>query len=279
MKKIDLHIHTVATRSDSDFNFSMDALRRYVSEAKLLAIAVTNHNMFDAEQFRQIKECLPIVVFPGIEIDLDTGHILLISDGSNVEDFESKSNDVSKRISSVGDSISVSALKEIYGTLSNYLIIPHYDKKPAIRAETLQELSPYVTAGEVDSAKKFIRAVKDETALCPVLFSDVRVSDSLPRLPTRQTFIDCGDLTLNAITMCLRDKGKVSLTEDEGNALFQVFDNGQKISTGLNVLLGERSTGKTYTLDRINDASKSVKYIKQFSLVQLYVASQVTHIS
>ena len=55
---------------------------------------------------------------------------------------------------------------------------------------------------------------------------------------------------------------------NEGNALIQIFDDGQKISTGLNVLLGERSTGKTYTLDRINDVSDNVKYIEQFSLVQ-----------
>lgn len=36
----------------------------------------------------------------------------------------------------------------------------------------------------------------------------------------------------------------------------------------LNVLLGERSTGKTFTLDRINESHDNVKYIEQFSLVQ-----------
>ena len=85
MKKIDLHIHTVATDRDSDFTFCMPTLREYVQKAKLDAIAITNHNTFDAAQFRAIKESVPIVVFPGIEIDLDDGHILLISDGKNVE--------------------------------------------------------------------------------------------------------------------------------------------------------------------------------------------------
>ncbi len=125
-----------------------------------------------------------------------------------------------------------------------------------------------MTAGEVDSAKKFIRAIKDETKLTPVLFSDVRVSDGLCRLPTRQSFLDCGELTFSAIRACLDDKGKVSLSEDEGNSLFQIFDDGQRMSTGLNVLLGDRSTGKTYTLDKINDVCEGVKYIRQFSLVQ-----------
>lgn len=268
MKKIDLHIHTIATTSDSDFTFCMDTLKRYVTEANLDAIAITNHDMFDAEQFRGINESLPIAVFPGIEINLDNGHILLMSDGSNVEDFESRSNEVSRRISQIGDSITVGDLEDIYGNLHNYLIIPHYDKEPSIRGQTLRELLSFVTAGEVDSAKKFIRAIKDETKLTPVLFSDVRVGEGLPRLPTRQTFLDCGELTFSAIRACLGDKGKVFLSEDEGNSLFQIFDDGQRMSTGLNVLLGDRSTGKTYTLDKINDVFEGVKYIRQFSLVQ-----------
>ena len=268
MKKIDLHIHTIATISDSDFTFCMDALKRYVTEANLDAIGITNHDMFDAEQFRAINESLPIAVFPGIEINLDNGHILLISDGSNVEDFESRSNEVSRRISQFGDSITVADLEGIYGNLHNYLIIPHYDKKPSIRGKTIEELLSYVTAGEVDSAKKFIRAIKDEAKLTPVLFSDARMSDGLCRLPTRQTFLDCGELTFSAIRACLGDKGKVFLSEDEGNFLFQIFDDGQMMSTGLNVLLGDRSTGKTYTLDKINGIFEGVKYIEQFSLVQ-----------
>jgi len=268
MKKIDLHIHTIATIHDSDFTFCMDTLKRYVTEANLDAIAITNHDMFDAEQFRTINESLPIAVFPGIEINLDNGHILLMSDGSNVEDFESRSNDVSRRISQIGDSITVGDLEDIYGNLHNYLIIPHYDKNPSIRGQTLEDLLSYVTAGEVDSAKKFLRAIKDETKLTPVLFSDARMSDGLCRLPIRQTFLDCGELTFSAIRACFGDKGKVSLSDDEGNSLFQIFDDGQRMSTGLNVLLGDRSTGKTYTLDKINDVFEGVKYIEQFSLVQ-----------
>lgn len=265
MKRIDLHIHTVATDRDANFTFCMDTLKWYVTKAKLDAIAITNHNTFDAAQFREIRESLPIVVFPGIEIDLEDGHILLIGDVSDIASFESRCEEV--RVSQVGQRIAARRVKDIYGNLQNYLLIPHYDKNPPIRRHTLEELSPHVIAGEVDSPKKFIRAIKDTTKLTPVLFSDVRVSDELLRLPTRHTYLDCGELTLTAITACLRDKRKVSLSEDEGNALFQVFEDGQRISTGLNVLLGDRSTGKTYTLDKISEVCEA-KYIRQFSLVQ-----------
>jgi predicted AAA+ superfamily ATPase len=94
------------------------------------------------------------------------------------------------------------------------------------------------------------------------------MSSDMATLPTRQTFVDCGTLTLEALKSCLKDKAKIALSERDGNKLWQVFDNGQMLSTGLNVLIGARSTGKTHTLDQINKAIHSVKYIEQFSLVQ-----------
>lgn len=80
MKKIDFHIHTVPTVSDSHFEFSMDKFVEYVEEAELDAVAVTNHNFFEESQFEEISASLPVAVFPGIEIDLCKCHMLLIAD-------------------------------------------------------------------------------------------------------------------------------------------------------------------------------------------------------
>ncbi|SFM91519.1 phosphotransferase [Variovorax sp. OV329] len=269
MKKIDLHIHTVPTISDRAFTYSLDSFKRYVTEAKLDAVAVTNHDVFDGAQFRQIQQALDATtVFPGIEINVDKGHVLIIGDASKLEDFEAKAAMISQRITKVGDSVSVKELVQIFGKLEDYLVIPHYDKGPAVAGETLEQLRPYVCAGEVDSAKKFVRNIKDVTKLPPVLFSDSRMAVDMRSLPTRQTFIDCGMVTLEALKRCLGDKAKVALTERDGNKLWQVFENGQQLSTGLNILIGARSTGKTHTLNQIFKSVKRVKYIEQFSLVQ-----------
>lgn len=268
MKKIDLHIHTVPTISDSQFNFSLETFKRYVSEAKLDAVAITNHDIFDGTQFRIIKETLGIPVFPGIEVNLEKGHVLIISDITRLDDFENRTKLISQQISKVGDSISFEELEKFLGNLGNYLVIPHYDKTPPIAGQILEKLKSYISAGEVDSAKKFIRAIRDDSKLTPVLFSDVRIKDSLPQLPTRQTYIDCGELSLNAIKLCLQDKTKVTLSEKDGNKLWPIFNDGQQLSTGLNILLGERSSGKTYTLNNIYGSIENAKYIEQFSLVQ-----------
>ncbi|MGQ1786903.1 MULTISPECIES: hypothetical protein [unclassified Saccharicrinis] len=46
MKKIDLHIHTVSTISDSYFEFDILKLKEYVQKLSLDCIAITNHNVF-----------------------------------------------------------------------------------------------------------------------------------------------------------------------------------------------------------------------------------------
>lgn len=274
MIKIDFHIHTVSTPSDSDFDFDMERLQEYVTSASLGAIAITNHNMFDVKQFEQIEKALDIAVYPGIEINLDTGHLLLISNGKDHYEFLEQCSEVECLIPQPKDSISVDDLHRIFGDLRNYILIPHYEKKPPVSKEIIEELSDFITAGEVMSPKKFMYCQKDDDRLVPVYFSDSRMSKNLTRTPVRQTYLGCGDASFSSIKNCLQDKLKVSLSSDEGRTLFQIFDNGQQLSTGLNVVIGERSSGKTYILNKIYSESENiysesenVRYIKQFSLV------------
>lgn len=266
MRKIDFHIHTVASKLDARFDFSMDKLKEYVETAQLDCIAITNHNLFEREQFEQIRSSISIPVLPGIEVDLEGAQILVIGDGQTIADFESRCARVSSACNLTA-SISVDQFLATFEDLSQYILIPHYDKKPAIKEETLARLRPHVTAGEVSSPKKFVYCWKDADRLVPVYFSDCRIHGDLKRLPVRQTFIDCNEVSFSAVKHCLRDKQKVSLSEAEGNTLFQVFEDGQHISTGLNVIIGGRSSGKSHTLQAISERFSNVQHIKQFALV------------
>ena len=269
MKKIDLHLHTKPSQySDSIFVFSLTKLKEYVEKLAIDCIAVTNHNLFDLTQFNQISSELGITVLPGIEINLEKGHLLLISENEELEDFETKCNKVESLIRSKSDFITVHDLKQIFIDLTRYLLIPHYNKSPIIRPEIIEQLKPYVTSGEVTSAKKFKYCCKDPNSLVPVLFSDLRFAEHMTMFSPCQTFIDIDNTSLKAIKICLMDKHKVFLHHSEGHKFFQVFENGQKLSTGLNVILGERSSGKTYTLKTIANIYDNVKHIKQFELLE-----------
>lgn len=276
MKKIDFHIHTVPVgNKDANFEFDLTKFQDYINTFSIDAVAVTNHNLFDLEQFRKIETLEDVVVFPGIEIDFENGQLLLISENKNLDDFNHRCEAVKEELEN-GNKITVDKLKEIFVDLSGYLLIPHYDKKPKVDQSAIDSLNSWIFAGEVSSPKKFHRTIKSEDSLTPVLFSDARISPNLDseKYQGRHTFIktNADPLTLGAVKTALMDKNKVFLSNTGQHGLFQVFNDGQELSSGLNVVVGGRSSGKTYFLNKLENVfgteEEPIKYIKQFDLVK-----------
>lgn len=92
------------------------------------------HNLFDYSQFHEIKDALPnTVVLPGIEADLEIGHILVIAnnDDGALFDFNAKCEEVKNLITTPNDSITYDTFIRIFGDLGNYLLIPHYKRSPS----------------------------------------------------------------------------------------------------------------------------------------------------
>ena len=273
MKKLDFHIHTVKAISDNKFEFSIDTLKRYIDEKKLDAIAITNHNIFDNEQFELISNSVSIPVFPGIEIDIEKGHLLLITELSDLKDFIVRCQQVKDTNCTPKSSMSEESFLKIFPDLNKYLLIPHYDKSPELKLDRIPNIRNYIYCGEVTSVKKFISMKKDYDELVPVIFSDQRMKPELTNFSDNQTFIDINEITLKSIKQAQLDRTKFSHCEEGGTSLFQILDNGLKISSGLTVVLGSRSSGKSHTLDAINeqykatDENSQVTYIKQFDLL------------
>jgi len=121
MKKIDLHIHTVPSlTSDNNFTFELSKLKEYVEKMEIDCIAITNHNLFDKNQFEEIcKELSNTKIFPGIEIDLERGHILLISENKDLEEFQSRCSQVQELIKTKDDCITYEQLVEIFNSLDS----------------------------------------------------------------------------------------------------------------------------------------------------------------
>lgn len=189
MKKMDLHIHTVSTKRDKPFEFSIEKLKGYVIQEKVDLIAITNHNLFDAQQFSDITNALPIKVFPGIEVDIEGGHLIVITDPSDIDDFTEKCAKVYRLNGTSEDSyISEAQFMEIFNDLGKYILIPHYEKEPKLPLERVPQISPYIKCGEACSAKKFIYMQSRSEKLVPVLFSDWRVEEKAPFPLGRQAF-------------------------------------------------------------------------------------------
>lgn len=270
MKKIDLHIHTLATEKDSNFIFDLDKMLLYVQTSKLDAIAITNHNIFDREQFNKIKEKVNISVFPGVEVDVENAHMIVITEESNLDKFCEQCNQLNERLIDGKKYISYDEFISIFCNYEQYLLIPHYKKKPALQQQIIKKFGNNITCGEVDSIKKFCTLKKQENDLVPILSSDVRIKKDLEIFPTRYTFLDIDDTSLKSIKYGLMDKTRVFITENKNDNEFIFTQDGLVASTKLNVIIGKRSSGKTYTLEKIKKAfdTSEIKYIKQFEITE-----------
>lgn len=269
MLKIDLHIHTDPASYENSFVFSLDKLEKYVHNNGLQVIAITNHNHFNKSQFLDIQNKLSdIVVLPGIEIDIENSHLLLIGNVDQVEEINNANDLLSKEIRSEKDWISFDKFVRIFPLYKNYLLIPHYKKKPAMQIATINKFEGNLDCGEVRSAKQFEVVAKQSGKLVPVLFSDIRISDDLKVFPIRNTYVDINEFEFSVLKIALSDKNKVFINDSKNDYEFEILPDGTTASSKLNVIIGKRSSGKTFNLDRINASrdDNNIKYIKQFSL-------------
>lgn len=269
MKRIDLHIHTVSTPSDPPFEYDFDVLKQYVSECSLDMIAITNHNQFDRAQFEEITRKLSISVLPGIEIDIEDGHLLVITSESDIDDFEGKCKKIHTLIPNENISITETDFLSVFDNLEKYLIIPHYRKKPSLDLNRVPNISKYINTGETGSKKQFIVQKKDISDLVPVFFSDNRIRKGSIALSACYTLIDIDETNFSSLRLALMDRNKVSVDESDMNELINVPNTQYTISSGLTVVMGARSSGKSYVLNKIAENYEKPKYIEQFSLVSM----------
>ncbi len=146
--KIDIHTHTKKCKSG-------DAPTREISPAdfcetilstEVRIIAVTNHNVFDLDQFEEIETRLgeDAQVWPGIELDvLDSGsrgHLLVIVSPKLAREFSAAVGELTNGASPDSFTATIEDVLEAFDAF-NPLYIAHYKhKKPNLSDEVLEML-------------------------------------------------------------------------------------------------------------------------------------------
>ena len=283
--KLDLHIHTLPNKTinEPEFEFDLEALDKFVNVNKLNCIAITNHNFFNYENFDIINnhfkdKCL---ILPGIEISLESGHILLIGECNKVtfKNLEKISDKISELNVDKDPSfyINIDDFLKIEN-LNDFIVIPHYLKDPIIPSNILPKIKNLITAYEVSSQSKFFKVFKNETNIVPVIFSDFRAKHYDKKFQYTGKYIylklDDNQTSFKNIKNALSFKKNVSLTSDNEDNIFDIYGDKVKAYNGINVLLGKRSSGKTWLLNSINEQfqnntsinNNQVLYIEQFEI-------------
>ena len=284
LKRIDLHIHTVRTVCDpQNYNFDLDILKEYVSKARLDAVAVTNHNLFDRENYDSVCDALDIPVFPGIEINVKTlgkyGHVLLIAPDDCLEDFAACAGMLAQLLPEKESSVTWEQVRSAFPDISKYLVIPHYRKDKHLDLPTIDKIrrTTGIDALEVANAKKWLKeeGSVDESF---VIFSDCRPGLRMSstdngdsdkrRYAYGFTYIRCDEMSIPALKRAIAIRGNTTVFRDDDT--FEILPEAIPVSTGLNIIVGNRTSGKTYTLDRIADAfeKSDVAYIGQFNITK-----------
>ncbi|MBQ3603615.1 MAG: histidinol phosphatase [Clostridia bacterium] len=146
--RIDLHCHTKSTKQgDGDCrNVTSEVFKEKIINSDVRILAITNHNLFDLEQFNELKESVKdfCQVWPGIEIDAQGSngnkfHLIVVANPSNVEMFSSKIEQMyqGKNIENC-----LLSIEEIHHNLNecDIIYIPHLHKKPGISTDDHEKL-------------------------------------------------------------------------------------------------------------------------------------------
>ncbi|MYE81912.1 MAG: hypothetical protein F4X36_08720 [Gammaproteobacteria bacterium] len=268
--KIDIHTHTkkcktgdAPTREISPEDFCETILSTEVG-----IVAITNHNVFDLEQFKEIQDGLggDAQAWPGVELDIldgqSRGHLLVIVSPSSATEFSGAVEGLTKCCSPDHFTADLHDVLTAFDALDPLFVAHYKQKKPNLSDEFLHELetktrNPECVIKEVtNSISAGIHIAHGHSS---IYGSDVRdwakyeeFSHKLPdlRLPV-DSFEHFGLLlrkdptTINTV---LDRKTSEELT-------LQPFDDGTvlklKAFNDINVVFGDKGTGKSCILRAI----------------------------
>jgi len=267
--KIDLHTHTrkCKTGDEPTREVSASEFCEAVLATNVGIVAITNHNVFDLEQFTEIQSGLEgaVQVWPGIELDVleggSRGHLLVIVSPQNADKF----SDVVKKVTdaTTPDSFSI----EIKDVINNFeilepLYIAHYkQKKPDLSDNALDELMISVDPTRVikEVTNSISAGIYISHGYASIYGSDVHDwsqyaadAGNLPdlRLPVESFEHFCLLLKKDATTINTALNKKVAeeltLTPFEDGTLIKI-----KAFNDINIIFGAKGTGKSCILTAI----------------------------
>jgi predicted ATPase len=167
--KIDVHVHTKKTkRGDAPTrNISPEEFNRIVTSTEVKVLAITNHNVFDKQQYDHICANLDegVQVWPGVELDIvenrRRGHLLVIVAPKKASDFSAILNSLTDGFTPDTFNIGIEKTLDSFDQLGPIYIAHYHQKKPdltdedvniiiektANKCRVLKEVSNAISAG------------------------------------------------------------------------------------------------------------------------------------
>ena len=271
--KIDLHCHTLKCKEGDPEkrNVTKEKFIEKVNKAGVSAVAITNHNTFNIEQYNSFLND-DFMVWPGIQLDVEeknvsSGHCILIVSPSEAERFSNEIKEIvgTENINNFKISVEKFALLAIK---FNSIISCHYGKSHSLNEESIEKLRGlvgdvplFLEPSQLLSAGIFMAHNKES-----ILGSDVKDWDSYENysFPELKMNVDTYDrlkllikkdkeIIKTFIDKKRRDSFEITPFESRSEVLnIQLYND-------TNVLIGGKGTGKTKILQAIEDHYKKIQ--------------------
>lgn len=273
--RIDLHIHTQKCKQGdgSKRNITPEKFIEKMNKNNVKICAITNHNKFDFEEFKKIRELEPeLTIFPGIELDInfknnERKHIILICNPDSAKKFYNIfDNDCNRNYDEFFLNYNELLDKIERFSEDEIIIIPHFgdkDKKTALKKEDKEklekDLSKYIIILEPKLRTMGIINAHNEIAL---VGSDIKdwnnyIKDNLPEIKFKidsfRKFYELASDTTNFIKNFLSGtlKEKIKFKNNEDYSEIEIYND-------INVIFGEKGSGKTVLIKEINNELRNI---------------------
>lgn len=268
--KIDIHTHTKKSKSGDapTREVSPENFCNAILSTEVRIVAITNHNVFDLDQYIEIQTNLgkEAQVWPGIELDIldngTRGHLLVIVSPTLAKDFSKAVGKFTKGSSPDSFTATIDQVLEKFDSFKP-LYIAHYEqKKPNLSNDALGKLLAGTTnpGCVIEEATNSISAgIYISHGHASIYGSDVNdwaeyeeLSRDLPdlRLPVESFEHFClllqkDPTTINTVLDRKTSEDLILLPFDDGSTLkIRVFND-------INVVFGPKGTGKSCILKAI----------------------------
>ena len=267
--KIDIHVHTKKTKKGDAKTREVDARRFHeiISSTDVKIVAITNHNLFDLEQYNDFTDTVgdDFQIWPGAELDIlengRRGHLLVVVSPNHSESMAKIMDSLCKGVTPDDFHISIDSIISNFDKL-NPIYIAHYKKLPDLLDEDIDKL--------IEQTSEKNRVLKEATnSISAGIFlshghssiygSDIQdwdkyqaLSKGLPdlRLPVESFEQFC--LLLNkdqtAINTLLdkKEPERIAIRPFEDLKLLEI-----RVYNDINVFFGAKGTGKSKILEAI----------------------------
>jgi ABC-type cobalamin/Fe3+-siderophores transport system ATPase subunit len=146
--KIDIHTHTKKCKSGDapTRGVSVENFCEKILSSEVRIVAITNHNVFDLIQYKEIVARLgeEVQVWPGIELDINEevsrGHLLVLVSPNLAKEFSDTVKEITKNSTPDSFTATIDKVIETFDALSPLYVVHYKQKQPNLSDDALKKL-------------------------------------------------------------------------------------------------------------------------------------------